>query len=165
MSSASATLVFEFGSFRLDPANQTLLRDGTPIQLTPKVFSTLVLLVEHRGRLVEKDEFMRRVWPGTFVEDAALAESVSRLRRALGEPDGQALIVTVPKRGYRFVAEVRTIPATEPIGAGGSPEAAAPGGARASPARSLAIALGLAILALGALSLYVMRRGVVTARL
>jgi TolB-like protein/DNA-binding winged helix-turn-helix (wHTH) protein/Tfp pilus assembly protein PilF len=161
VSGAPATLVYEFGSFRLDPANQTLLRDGTPVQLTPKVFSTLVLLVEHRGRLVEKDEFMRRVWPGTFVEDAALAESISRLRRALGEPDGQALIVTVPKRGYRFVAEVRTIPALEPPGAGDSLETA-PNGAGAFRLQGLAIALGLTILALGALSLYVMRRGVVT---
>ena len=121
-----------------------------------------MLLVEHRGRLVEKDEFMRRVWPGTFVEDSALAESISRLRRALGEPDGQALIVTVPKRGYRFVADVRTIPALEPPGPGDLPETGAPGGAGALRLRGLAIALGLAILALGALFPYAIRRGVVT---
>jgi TolB-like protein/DNA-binding winged helix-turn-helix (wHTH) protein/tetratricopeptide (TPR) repeat protein len=112
--------VFEFGEFRLDPANQTLLRSGVPVPLTPKVFNTLVLLVEHAGQLVHKDEFMRQLWPETFVEDAALAENISRLRRALGEADGEQLIVTVPKRGYRFVAGVKTIAAP------GVPELEAP---------------------------------------
>jgi TolB-like protein/DNA-binding winged helix-turn-helix (wHTH) protein/Flp pilus assembly protein TadD len=100
--------VYEFAEFRLDPANQLLLCNGLPVSLTPKVFNTLVLLVERHGQLVEKDEFMRQLWPGTFVEDAALAENISRLRRALGENAGE-LIATVPKRGYRFIGDVRTI--------------------------------------------------------
>jgi len=104
----SGKLVYEFAEFRLDPANQLLLCNGVPVSLTPKVFSTLVLLVERHGQLVEKDEFMRQLWPGTFVEDAALAENISRLRRALGEHAGE-LIATVPKRGYRFIGEVRTL--------------------------------------------------------
>jgi TolB-like protein/DNA-binding winged helix-turn-helix (wHTH) protein/Flp pilus assembly protein TadD len=107
-------VVYEFRGFQLDPANQLLLHDGVPVPLTPKVFSTLVLLVEQSGQLVEKDEFLRRLWPGTFVEEAALAENISRLRRALGDDgDGQRLIVTVPKRGYRFGADVRKIEALE----------------------------------------------------
>src|SRR5262249_46177477 len=66
-----------------------------------------VLLVERPGQLVEKEEFARRLWPETFVEDAALAENISRLRRALGDAHGQRFVETVPKRGYRFVADVK----------------------------------------------------------
>src|SRR4030095_5721939 len=100
--------VYEFAEFRLDPANQLLLCNGVPVSLTRKVFNTLVLLVDRHGQLVEKDEFMRQLWPGTFVEDSALAENISRLRRALGENAGE-LIATVPKRGYRFIGDVRTL--------------------------------------------------------
>jgi len=111
---AAVKVVYEFRGFQLDPANQLLLRDGIPVPLTPKVFSTLVLLVEQSGQLVDKDEFLRRLWPGTFVEEAALAENISRLRRALGDDgDGERLIVTVPKRGYRFGANVRKIEVLE----------------------------------------------------
>jgi TolB-like protein/DNA-binding winged helix-turn-helix (wHTH) protein/tetratricopeptide (TPR) repeat protein len=103
---------FKFGEFHLDVANKVLLRNGIPVGLTPKVFDTLLLLVEHQGQLVEKEEFAQRLWPGTFVEDAALAENISRLRRALGENDGGSWIITVPKRGYRFAPDVRKAPAT-----------------------------------------------------
>lgn len=109
-----AKSAYEFGEFHLDPADNVLLRKGVVVPLTPKVFSTLVFLVEHQGRLVEKDEFVRRLWPETFVEDAALAENISRLRRALGDTDGQRFIVTVPKRGYRFVADVKTVDVEKP---------------------------------------------------
>jgi DNA-binding winged helix-turn-helix (wHTH) protein len=111
---SGATSVFEFGDFRSDPPNQLLVRNGVPISLTPKVFDTLVLLVERGGQLIEKDEFIRRLWRETFVEDAALAENISRLRRALGDADGKHFIVTVPKRGYRFVGDVRRVPQAEP---------------------------------------------------
>lgn len=103
--------IYEFGEFRLDVANKTLLRNGVPVSLTPKVFDTLQLLVERAGQLVEKDEFVQKLWPGTFVEDAALAENISRLRRALGENEGQPWIVTAPKRGYRFAPDVRKVAA------------------------------------------------------
>ena len=106
---------FEFGEFHLDVANKTLLRKGIAVGLTPKVFDTLVLLVERHGQLVEKDEFVQKLWPGTFVEDAALAENISRVRRALGENEGQPWIVTVPKRGYRFAADVRRVVAAEAV--------------------------------------------------
>jgi TolB-like protein/DNA-binding winged helix-turn-helix (wHTH) protein/Flp pilus assembly protein TadD len=108
-------LVYAFGEFQVDPANQLLLRNGAPIALTPKVFQTLLLLIERPGQLVTKDEFVRRLWPDTFVEDAALAENISRLRRALGDTRVPALIVTVPKRGYRFAPQVTvTKPNAEP---------------------------------------------------
>ena len=102
----STRQAYEFGAFRLDPAERILLRQGEPVALTPKVFDTLVLLVENAGRLVTKDEFMNQVWAGAFVEDAALAQSVSQLRKALGNPD---VIETVSKKGYRFLGAVRAV--------------------------------------------------------
>jgi TolB-like protein/DNA-binding winged helix-turn-helix (wHTH) protein/Flp pilus assembly protein TadD len=95
--------VWEFGSFRLDESERLLLRDGGTVGLTPKVFDTLIALVEHSGHLVEKEELMQRLWPDTFVEEGALTRNISDLRKALGE---EQYIETVPKRGYRFVAPV-----------------------------------------------------------
>jgi TolB-like protein/DNA-binding winged helix-turn-helix (wHTH) protein len=99
---------YEFGAFRLDPAERTLLREGAPVALTPKVFDTLVLLVENAGRLVTKDEFMKQVWADAFVEEATLAQTISQLRKALSDPE---IIETVPKKGYRFLSAVRTVDA------------------------------------------------------
>ncbi|HET9407322.1 MAG TPA: winged helix-turn-helix domain-containing protein [Candidatus Sulfotelmatobacter sp.] len=99
--------VYEFGEFRLDPDERLLIRAGQPVPLAPKTFDTLVLLVENAGRLVPKDEFIHRLWPGTFVEEVAVAQNVSQLRKALDNGGGgKSLIETVPKRGYRFVASV-----------------------------------------------------------
>ena len=92
--------LYEFGPFRLDPAERSLLRDGKPVPLTPKAFELLVLLVENRGHLLKKDELIERVWPNTFVEEANLAQNVSALRRALDDKNGGAqYIETVPKAG------------------------------------------------------------------
>jgi TolB-like protein/DNA-binding winged helix-turn-helix (wHTH) protein/Tfp pilus assembly protein PilF len=111
-------VVYGFGVFRLDRANQLLVRNGAPIALTPKVFETLVILVERAGELVSKEDFIRRLWPDTFVADAALAENISRLRRALADTGDPPLILTVPKRGYRFAAPVTVIgPVGEPSAA------------------------------------------------
>lgn len=102
--------LYEFDAFRLDPTERQLLCHGAPVPLSPKVFDTLVALVERGGHLVEKDELMRVVWADAFVEEANLARCVHTLRKALGEQQGEArYIKTVPKRGYRFVAEVREI--------------------------------------------------------
>ena len=99
---------YDFGAFRLIPAERQLLRDGKPIHLTPKAFDTLLFLVENSGRLLAKDELLKRIWPDTFVEEATLARNVFTLRKALGEgQDEFAYIETIPKVGYRFVAEVR----------------------------------------------------------
>lgn len=105
----STRQAYEFGAFRLDPAERTLARDGEPVALTPKVFDTLVLLVENAGRLVTKDEFLKQVWAEAFVEEATLAQSISQLRKALGDTD---LIETVPKKGYRFGGMVRIVDAS-----------------------------------------------------
>src|SRR5215467_7739486 len=102
----STRQTYEFGAFRLDPTERILLRGSEPVALTPKVFDTLVLLVENAGRLVTKDDFMRQVWADAFVEEATLAQTISQLRKALGDPE---IIETVPKKGYRLLGSVRVI--------------------------------------------------------
>ncbi|HEY8559169.1 MAG TPA: winged helix-turn-helix domain-containing protein [Pyrinomonadaceae bacterium] len=100
--------VYEFGSFRLDPAQFVLLREGCVVPLTPKVFETLKILVENRGQIVEKDELLQKIWSDTIVEEASLAKNISVLRKVLSENgSGKSYIETVPKRGYRFTAPVR----------------------------------------------------------
>lgn len=100
--------LYEFGPFRLDTSERLLLRDGQPVLLTPKAYETLLLLVRRSGHVIEKDDLMRGVWPDTFVEEANLANNISLLRKALGDgADAQQYIQTIPRRGYRFVAEVR----------------------------------------------------------
>jgi len=102
--------LYEFGPFILNPAEHTLLRRGEPVPLRPKVFDTLLVLVKNSGHLVEKDELMSAVWAGQFVEEGNLNKTISMLRQALGESaDGTHFIETVPKRGYRFVANVRDV--------------------------------------------------------
>lgn len=97
---------YEFGRFRLKVAERVLLREGEQVPLTPKVFDILVTLVENGGQVVAKDDLMKRVWPNTFVEEGNLTQNISLLRKALGEtPGGVQFIETVPRRGYRFVAE------------------------------------------------------------
>lgn len=92
----------------MDVRERSLLRKGEAVQVTPKAFDTLVILVENAGSLVEKDEMMRAVWPDSFVEEIGLARNISVLRKLLGEDPGeQQFIETVPKRGYRFKAQVR----------------------------------------------------------
>ena len=102
-----ARLVYKFEDFRLDPADRVFLRLDEPISLAPKVFDTLLLLVENAGHLVEKETFMRRLWPDTFVGDDALAQNISILRKCLSNGDvAREWIATVPRRGYRFVGPV-----------------------------------------------------------
>lgn len=108
--------IYEFGPFRLDAAEHVLLREGRPVPLVPKALTTLITLVEQRGRLVKKEELMQRIWPDTVVEENNLNKYISALRKALGEAnDGQRYIETVPTRGYRFIAEVRRLPAVEEL--------------------------------------------------
>jgi DNA-binding winged helix-turn-helix (wHTH) protein/TolB-like protein len=98
---------YDFGRFRLKRAERVLLREGEPVPLTPKVFDILITLVENSGRVVEKDDLMKKVWPSTYVEEGNLTQNVSLLRKALGESAGGAqFIETVPRRGYRFVAPI-----------------------------------------------------------
>ncbi len=96
---------YEFGPFQLDPKGHLRSRKGHAIALPPKALDTLLLLVENAGNLVEKEEILRRVWQGAFVEEGSLTRTISLLRKALGETD-QEYIATISKRGYRFVANV-----------------------------------------------------------
>jgi TolB-like protein/DNA-binding winged helix-turn-helix (wHTH) protein/Tfp pilus assembly protein PilF len=98
---------YQFGSYRLEVPTRRLLRGGQPISLTPKAFDVLLALVERRDRVVDKAELMRIVWPDSFVEEANLSQTIFVLRKTLGEgPDGRPFIDTVPRRGYRFGADV-----------------------------------------------------------
>ncbi len=102
-------VAYEFANFRLLPQEKQLMREERPVKLQPKVFDTLLLLVENHGRLVEKDSFLKELWPDTFVEEATLAHCVSELRRTLrAESNGLDFIETVAKRGYRFLLPVKT---------------------------------------------------------
>jgi DNA-binding winged helix-turn-helix (wHTH) protein/tetratricopeptide (TPR) repeat protein len=100
---------YDFGSFRLDSLEHLLLRAGKAISLTPKACDTLLVLVRNSGRIVEKDELLRSVWPETFVGEATLAQNIFTLRKALGGSEGEQYVQTIPKRGYRFVATVTEV--------------------------------------------------------
>jgi TolB-like protein/DNA-binding winged helix-turn-helix (wHTH) protein/Tfp pilus assembly protein PilF len=107
---------YEFPPFRLDPAKQVLLREGERIPLTQKAFATLLVLLEQHGRTVEKEELISRVWEGATVEENNLNQCISSVRKALGEKrDEHRFIVTVPGKGYCFVAEVRETPLAQPV--------------------------------------------------
>jgi eukaryotic-like serine/threonine-protein kinase len=102
--------LYEFGPFRLDVDERLLMREGRMTPLPPKVFDTLLVLVENSGRVVSKDELMQSLWPDTFVEESNLTQNISQLRRALGDGAADAqYIETIPKRGYRFVAGVQSL--------------------------------------------------------
>jgi DNA-binding winged helix-turn-helix (wHTH) protein/tetratricopeptide (TPR) repeat protein/TolB-like protein len=109
-----ARLLYECGSFLLDPKNHVLSRNGAPLPLPPKAFETLLILVEHSGNLVEKEFLLREVWPDTFVEENNLTQYISLLRKVLGDSaDQRVYIETVPRFGYRFVARVREVKTEE----------------------------------------------------
>lgn len=175
---------YEFGPFRLDAVERLLLREAEPLPLTPKSFELLLALVERHGHIVEKQELMQAVWPDTFVEETNLTKNIFILRQALGEPDdGGRYIETVPKRGYRFVAQVREVrekseelAVTEPVhsptaiaaepetnaqttppGGYQQPAAIAPTSIRPALWRLLAVALGVLLTAAAIIGLT--RRG------
>ena len=99
---------YEFGPFRLNAEERLLRRNGETISLPPKTLDLLVVLVESRGRLLEKGELMKRLWPDSFVEEANLSHHVFTLRKALNDGEnGATYIETVPKHGYRFIGDVK----------------------------------------------------------
>jgi DNA-binding winged helix-turn-helix (wHTH) protein/tetratricopeptide (TPR) repeat protein len=101
---------YEFGPYVLNPLKRIVLQHGEPVALTPKCFDVLLALVEHAGEVLIKEELMESVWPDTIVEEGNLNRNVSTLRKVLGEsPNNHRYIVTVPGRGYRFVAKVREV--------------------------------------------------------
>ncbi|MGQ3050498.1 MAG: winged helix-turn-helix domain-containing protein [Roseateles sp.] len=110
-----------FGEFVLQRSQQRVLRhDGSELSLTPRLFDALLLFVDNPDTLLDKDRLMRALWPGLVVEENNLSQTVSSLRRALGdEPAGSRYIQTVPRRGFRFIAPVtvpgETAPPAEPV--------------------------------------------------
>ncbi len=133
MSTTAATSFLEFGPFHLDPVRCRLLKHGVPVPLRPKAFQLLLALAQRCGEDVEKDELINLVWPDAIVEENNLPHTISKLRKALDERlDEHRYIVTVPGRGYRFVAPIRVI-----SGAGENPTAVAPGGPTAPQGRQV----------------------------
>ncbi len=106
--------LYEFGPFHLDLEERLLMRDGRIVPLSPKVFETLLALVKNSGRILSKEELMQTLWPDTFVEESNLTQNISQIRRALGADNSEGqYIETIPKRGYRFVAQVQSVIASE----------------------------------------------------
>jgi len=103
---------YAFGDFMLEPAQQEVRRrDGSALNLSPRLFNALLLFVEHAGELLDKDALMRALWPGVVVDENSLSQVVSSLRRALADdPVASRYIQTVPRRGFRFVADVTALP-------------------------------------------------------
>src|SRR5687768_14328046 len=107
MSDQGTSFVYEFGIFRVDALKRQLSRNGTPLPLPSKAFDTLMILLRSRGETVSKDELMTSIWEDTAVEENNLTQQIATLRRVLGERAGDRnFIVTVPGRGYSFVAVV-----------------------------------------------------------
>jgi DNA-binding winged helix-turn-helix (wHTH) protein/TolB-like protein/Tfp pilus assembly protein PilF len=101
---------YEFGEFRLDAKRHRLLRDGEFVPLSPKAIETLTVLIQNPGKLIQREDLMQAVWPDTVVEDANLTVAVSQLRKALNQNGNTGeLIQTIPRVGYRFVADVREV--------------------------------------------------------
>ena len=108
MDAIDSKQLYNFGGFRLNPTHRKLLdAEGKVVALTPKTFDLLLVLIQSGGRVLTKDELMASVWFDSFVEEANLAQTISMLRKALGEvPGDNRFIVTVPGRGYRFASRV-----------------------------------------------------------
>jgi serine/threonine protein kinase/TolB-like protein len=105
--SKNAKRQYEFGEFELDVSERLLMRGEAVVELKPKVFDLLVLLVQNAGRLMEKEAIFQSLWPDTVVDEANLNVSISALRKALGDTaSAPRYIETAPKRGYRFIARV-----------------------------------------------------------
>jgi DNA-binding winged helix-turn-helix (wHTH) protein len=110
--------IFDFEGFTLNTEERTLTRAGGLFAVTPKAFDVLVYLLRNPGRILTKDELLKEIWPDTFVEEVNLAVNISTLRKVLGEdPQDRRFIVTVPGRGYRFVAQVNSREDSNPLNA------------------------------------------------
>lgn len=120
MQSSADRFVYDLGPFRLDPVGRRLLRDGEPLDLTPKALDVLIVLAQARGDVVERETLMDRIWPDTAVVDANLTQTISVLRKALGDTAAEhRYIATIPGRGYQLTIPVRTLSAD---GAAAEPE-------------------------------------------
>jgi DNA-binding winged helix-turn-helix (wHTH) protein/TolB-like protein/tetratricopeptide (TPR) repeat protein len=111
--------VLEFGPYRIDREQRLLTKGTSIVPLAPKVFDLLLVLAESGGRILTKESLLKTLWPDSFVEEGSLTRNISTLRKVLGEsPEDQKYITTVPKRGYRFVAQVRAVPVSNQLAMG-----------------------------------------------
>ncbi len=101
--------IYEFEGFRLEEGQSRLLYKNKPVTLKPKILDLLLFLVKKRGQLIAKDELMQEIWPDAIVEENNITVSMSILRKALGDANGDQFIETVPRRGYRFIATVTEV--------------------------------------------------------
>src|SRR5690242_15860533 len=116
--SAESNVVYEFAGRRVDPVRRQLTYLGKPVVMFPRCFDALLLLIERRGELLDKEFLLRTLWPDVVVDENSLAKVISDVRRALGEgPKDPGCIATVPRRGYRFTAAVEVRPVTATAGA------------------------------------------------
>lgn len=100
--------VYEFAGFHLNTTEKTLSKNGEPLPLTPKAFETLLVLIENRGKILSKEELMSQIWKDSFVDENNLAFNIKTLRRTFGdEANNPKIIETIPRRGYRFIAQVK----------------------------------------------------------
>ena len=139
---------YRFGEFTVDSVQKVLLQNGKPLPLTPKVFETLLILVNNSGRIVEKEELMSQLWPDTFVEEANLTFNIQQLRKAFRDNARHPQFVeTVARRGYRFIADVQEGAApsvTTDLKRDASPEVSLP-----APARSYFSFAAISVLLIG----------------
>lgn len=106
---------YEFGNFRLDPTERVLFCESKPLPLTPKAFHMLLILIENRGRIVEKEKLMDEIWADSFVEEGSLSVNARRLRLVLEDDASRPkFIETIPRRGYRFIADVKEVSEDQP---------------------------------------------------
>ena len=114
MSDTDRGVIYEFGSFRVDPVKRQLLRDGEAVHLTAKAFETLLILIKNAGETISKEELIDSVWLDVIVEENNLTQQISALRKALDErPSEHKFIVTIPGRGYTFIAPVKEVDNSE----------------------------------------------------
>lgn len=118
---------YKFGPYCLDMEERVLRRGEEPLTLPPKDLETLLVLVERAGHIVDKEELLEKVWPGVFIEEGNLSRRIFNLRQVLGDgTDGQKYIETIPRRGYRFVAELQKDADEDAAPLAASQESAAP---------------------------------------
>ncbi len=140
--------IYRFGAFDIDLEQRLLFRNGDSVPLTPKAFDTLAVLVARPGKLVDKAELLKLVWPDTFVEENNLTQNISALRKVLGEGD---YIETIPRRGYRFLMPVEDVSAVGTVEADPPPS---PPPAASHRSRAVSIWGVLAIAAIAILAYY-----------
>src|SRR5271166_3621802 len=102
--------IFQFGEFQIDVPSRTLRREDEAVALNRRAFDVLLYLVQNPGKVLTREELLKNIWPDTFVDENSLAQSISALRRALGEkPSDNSYIVTLPGRGYQFAVPVQIL--------------------------------------------------------